>query len=100
MLALYCSVCARMGKLAEARGLLARLQEMATKRIVPPAWMVGAYDALGEDTAARACLEQALRERHMLLVHMRGWVGPSAAGWTASATCSTNTTCDGCHARG
>jgi serine/threonine protein kinase len=73
MLALYCSACARMGKLAEARGLLARLQEMATKRIVPPAWMVGAYDALGEDTTARACLEQALRERHMLLVHMRGW---------------------------
>ena len=73
MLGLYASCCGRAGKLDEARGLIARVEEMAARRIVPPAWMVAAYDAIGADREAQACLQRAFQERHMLLVHLRGW---------------------------
>jgi hypothetical protein len=47
---------------------------MAARRIVPPAWMSAAYDAIGAHSEARACLQRAFQERHMLLVHLRGWM--------------------------
>jgi len=73
MLALHCAACARAGKLAEARGLLERLEQMAAGRIVPPGWTAIAYAGIGAHAEARACLVRTLEERHMVAVHTRGW---------------------------
>jgi tetratricopeptide (TPR) repeat protein len=78
-LGVLCWAYARVGKLAEARRTLERLEQMTTKRIVPPTWLALAYDALGADAQARACMERAVEERHMLLVHLSGFMG--WVGW-------------------
>jgi TolB-like protein len=78
-LAGLCWLYARAGRTAEAKQTLERMEEMATKRIVPPTWMALAYDSVGADAQARACMERAVEERHMLLVHLRGWM--TSAGW-------------------
>ena len=78
-LGVLCWAYARVGKLEEARQTLERLEQMATKRIVPPTWLALAYDAVGADAQARACMERAIEERHMLLVHLRGFM--AWEGW-------------------
>jgi tetratricopeptide (TPR) repeat protein len=78
-LAALCWNYARAGKPEEARQALERLEQMTAKRIVPPTWLALAYDALRADAQARACMERAIEERHMLLVHLRGFMG--WAGW-------------------
>jgi hypothetical protein len=55
---------------------------MATKRIVPPTWLALAYDAVGADARARECMDRAIDERHMLLVHLRGWM--TSVGWLSN----------------
>jgi Tfp pilus assembly protein PilF len=74
-----CFFYARAGKPAEARRALERLEQMATKRIVPPTWLALGYDAVGDNAQARACMERAFEQRHMLLVHLRGWM--ASVGW-------------------
>jgi serine/threonine-protein kinase len=74
-----CYVYARAGKAAEARRTLERLEQMTTERIVPPTWLALAYDAVGEAAHARAWMERAFEQRHMLLVHLRGWM--ASVGW-------------------
>jgi serine/threonine-protein kinase len=78
-LAILCWHYAQVERLAEARQTLERLEQMTTKRIVPPTWLAIAYDALEANQQARDCMERALAERHMLLVHLRGWM--ELAGW-------------------
>ncbi|HET8761303.1 MAG TPA: tetratricopeptide repeat protein, partial [Nitrospiria bacterium] len=62
-----------------ALAALERIEQMTTKRIVPPTWLALAYDAVGANAQARACMERAIEERHMLLVHLRGWM--ALKGW-------------------
>jgi serine/threonine-protein kinase len=78
-LGVLCWAYARAGRPEEAWRTLERLEQMSTKRIVPPTWLALAYDAVGADAQARACLERAVEERHMLLVHLRGFM--AQAGW-------------------
>jgi hypothetical protein len=80
--AVLCWCYARAGRSAEARQTLERLEQMATKRIVPPTWLALAYDAVGADAQARACMDRAIDERHMLLVHLRGWM--TSVGWLSN----------------
>jgi serine/threonine-protein kinase len=80
--AVLCSCYARAGRSAEARQTLERLEQMATKRIVPPTWLALAYDAVGADARARECMDRAIDERHMLLVHLRGWM--TSVGWLSN----------------
>jgi serine/threonine-protein kinase len=78
-LSVLCWCYVKAGKPTEARATLNRLEQLAPKRIVPPTWLALAYDAVGADGQARACLERAIEERHMLLVHLRGFI--AALGW-------------------
>jgi len=78
-LSVLCWCQEKAGKPAEARQSLERLEQMATMRIVPPTWMALAYDAVGAEAEARACMERAIEERHMLLVHLRGFM--ASIGW-------------------
>jgi tetratricopeptide (TPR) repeat protein len=78
-LGVLCWTCARAGRLAEAQQTLERLEQMTMERIVPPTWLALAYDAVGANAQARACMERAIEERHMLLVHARGWMASN--GW-------------------
>ena len=70
---------AQAGRLAEARQVLERLEKLATTRILPSTFMAIAYDALGDHAQARACMERAFEERHMLLVHLRAFI--TTIGW-------------------
>jgi hypothetical protein len=72
-LAVLCWSYARAGRPAEAQQALKRLEQMTTTRIVPPTWLALAYDGVGAEAQARACMEKAIEERHMLLVHLRGF---------------------------
>jgi serine/threonine-protein kinase len=74
-----CYVYARAGKAAEARRTLERLEQMTTERIVPPTWLALAYDAVADTAQAGAWMERAFEQRHMLLVHLRGWM--ASVGW-------------------
>ena len=74
MLCTYAACCVRAGKFEDAHAAVATVEQMATRRIVPPTWMAMGYDAVGAVSETTACMEQAVRERHMLLVHMRGWM--------------------------
>jgi len=69
----------KAGKRAEARQTLERLEQLTATRIVPPTWLALAYDGIGADAQARACMERAIEERHMLLVHLRGFI--DWTGW-------------------
>jgi serine/threonine-protein kinase len=73
-LAVLCSCYTRAGRPAEAQQALERLEQMTTTRIVPPTWLALAYDGVGAEAQARACMELAIEERHMLLVHLRGFM--------------------------
>jgi serine/threonine protein kinase len=68
-----CWAYACAGRLEDARRLRERLGQMAKERHVPGTWMAMACDAVGEESQARAWLEQAIRDRHMMLVHLRSW---------------------------
>ena len=46
-----------------ALAALERIEQMTTKRIVPPTWLALAYDAVGANAHARACMERAIEER-------------------------------------
>jgi tetratricopeptide (TPR) repeat protein len=70
---------AKAGRSADARRTLDLLERQTTTRIVPPTWLALAYDGVGADAQARACMERALEERHMLLVHLRGFM--ASIGW-------------------
>jgi tetratricopeptide (TPR) repeat protein len=78
-LSVLCWVFERGGRPADARETLERLERLTTTRIVPPTWLALAYDALGAHARARACMERAIEERHMLLVHLRGFM--ALTGW-------------------
>jgi TolB-like protein/DNA-binding winged helix-turn-helix (wHTH) protein len=65
---------ARAGKAGEARAALERLERMAATRVVPPTWRALGYDAVGSSDLARTWLERAIEERHMYLVHLRGYI--------------------------
>ena len=74
---------ARAGRTAEARQTLERLEHMAETRHVPPAWLALAYDGLDSEANARACLERAVEEHDLLLVHLRGFSGWTSNRWLA-----------------
>jgi serine/threonine-protein kinase len=80
--AVLCWCYARAGRSAEARQTLERLEQMSATRIVPPTWLALAYDAVGADAQARQCMERAIDERYMLLVHLRGWM--TSVGWLSN----------------
>jgi len=77
-LSVLCWAYERGGRPAEARRTLARLEQLVTKRVVPPTWLALAYDGVGAHEKARACMQHALEERHMLLVHLRAFM---PIGW-------------------
>jgi tetratricopeptide (TPR) repeat protein len=80
--AFVCYAYARAGRPAEAQRALERLEQMTAVRIVPPTWLAMAYDAVGAGAQARACMDRAIDERHMLLVHLRGWM--ASVGWLSN----------------
>jgi serine/threonine-protein kinase len=81
-LSVLCWVFERGGRPADARETLERLERLTTTRIVPPTWLALAYDAVGAHARARACMERAIEERHMLLVHLRGFM--ALTGWLSA----------------
>ena len=78
-LSVLCWVQERAGRPDEARQTLGRLERMSAQRVVPPTWLALAYDSVGAEAQARACLDRAIEQRHMLLVHLRGFM--TAIGW-------------------
>jgi len=82
-LSTLCWAYERAGRPAEARRTLARLEQLAAARFVPPTWLALAYDGVGDHAQARTCMARAVEERHMLLVHLRAF-GP--IGWLPGYT--------------
>jgi len=82
-LSVLCWVYERAGRPAQARRTLHRLERLRAKRIVPPTWLALAYDGVGAHAKARSCMERAVDERHMLLVHLRAFL---PIGWLSSYT--------------
>jgi serine/threonine-protein kinase len=72
--AALCSDYARVGRTAEARQALERLERLATRRYIPPAWLAVAYDSVGAEAQARGCLDRAFEEHDLLLVHLKGFM--------------------------
>jgi hypothetical protein len=63
-----------VGRTAEARQTLERLERITTERYIPPAWLAVAYDSVGAEAQARRCLGRAFEEHDLLLVHLRGFM--------------------------
>lgn len=82
-LSALCWAYQRAGRPDDARRTLERLERLTLARPVPPTWLALAYDAVGEHARARECMERAVEERHMLLVHLRAF-GP--IGWLPGYT--------------
>ncbi len=73
MHSILCWCYARLGRMADARRTLERIEQMMAHRHAPPGWLVWAYHGLGDTARARAYFEQAVEERHMMMVHFRGY---------------------------
>jgi len=82
-LSTLCWAYERAGRPEEARQTLARLEQLGANRVLPPTWMALAYDGVGDEARALACMRQAIEDRHMLLVHLRAF-GP--IGWLSRYT--------------
>jgi tetratricopeptide (TPR) repeat protein len=74
-LGVLCSFYASAGRSSEAQQVLEQLQQMAQQRYVPPVWLAWAYDGVGAKDQARACIQRAIEEHDLALVHLRGWRG-------------------------
>jgi len=82
-LSVLCWAYERAGRPAAARRTLRRLERQIPKRVVPPTWLALAYDAVGAHDEARECMERAVEERHMMLVHLRAFL---PIGWLPGYT--------------
>jgi len=80
-LSVLCWAYERAGRPVEARQTLGRLEQLNASRIVPATWLALAYDGVGARARAEACMERAVAERHMLLVHLRAFL---PIGWLSS----------------
>jgi serine/threonine-protein kinase len=78
-LSVLCWCYEKSGRPLDARHTLERLELLTTTRIVPPTWLALAYDGVGADAQASACMMRALEERHMLVVPLRSFI--ALTGW-------------------
>jgi tetratricopeptide (TPR) repeat protein len=74
-LGFLCWFYGRTGMPSEAQHGLEQLQQMAQQRYVQPVWLAIAYDAVRAKDQARACIQRAIEEHDLALVHIRGWHG-------------------------